>query len=72
METFADKENEPAVDNFNFRAGDRLTDLCTGEKCERAITTVTDSEIQRRNEARIPQNTKSQRPGVFKNTKSQV
>ena len=43
-------ENEQAVDHFNFRIEDLLTDL---------FTTVTEKEIQARNEARIPQNAKS-------------
>ena len=51
--------NKKAVDNFNFRTEDVLTDLFTDkEDSGRGITTVTDKEIQVRNEARIPQNTK--------------
>ena len=56
---FAGADNEKAVDNFNLRTEDLLTDLFTGkEDSGRGITTVTDKEIQARNEARLPQNTK--------------
>ena len=56
---FAGADNEKAVDNFNLRTEDLLTDLFTDkEDSGRGITTVTDKEIQARNEARIPQNTK--------------
>ena len=56
---FAGADNEKAVDNFNLRTEDLLTDLFTDkEDSGRGITTVTDTEIQARNEARIPQNTK--------------
>ena len=57
---FAGAENEQAVDNFNFRTEDLSTDLHVyiKEDSGRGITTVTHKEIQSRNEARIPQNTK--------------
>ena len=56
---FAGANNEKAVDNFNLRTQDLLTDLFTDkEDSGRGITTVSDKEIQARNEARIPQNTK--------------
>ena len=56
---FAGADNEKAVDNFNLRTEDLLTDLFTDkEDSGRGITTVTDKEIEARNEARKPQNTK--------------
>ena len=56
---FADADKEIAVDNFNLRTEDLFTDVFTDkEDSGRGITTVTDKEIQARNEARIPQNTK--------------
>ena len=56
---FAGADNEKAVDNFNLRTEDLLTDIFIDkEDSGRGITTVTDKEIQARNEARIPQNTK--------------
>ena len=57
---FACADNEKAVDNFILRIEDLLNDLFTDEEdAGRGITTVSDKEIQKRNEARIPQNTKS-------------
>ena len=57
--SFAGADNEKAVDSFNSRTEDLLTDLFTEkEDSDRGITTVTDKEIQARNEGRIPQNTK--------------
>ena len=51
---FAGADNEKAVDNFNLRTDDLLTDLFTHkEDSSRGITSVTDKEIQARNEARI-------------------
>ena len=62
---FAGADNEKAVDNFNLRTEDLLTDLFTDkEDSGRGITTATDKEIQARNEARIPQNTKRATSGV--------
>ena len=56
---FADADKEIAVYNFNLRTEDLFTDVFTDkEDSGRGITTVTDKEIQARNEARIPQNTK--------------
>ena len=56
---FVGADNEKTVDNFNLRTEYLLTDLFTDkEDSGRGITTVTDKEIQARNEARIPQNTK--------------
>lgn len=56
---FAGADNEKAVDNFNLRTEDLSTDLFTDkEDSGRGITTVTDKEIQARNEGRMPQNTK--------------
>ena len=56
---FAGANNEKAVDNFNLRSEDVLTDLFTDkEDSGRGITTVSYKEIQARNDARIPQNTK--------------
>ena len=56
---FAGADNEKAVDNFNLRTEDLLTDLFTDkEDSGRGITTVTDKGLQARNEARIPQDTK--------------
>ena len=56
---FADADNEKAVDNFNLRTEDLFTDVFTDkEDSGRGIITVSDKEIQARNEARIPQNTK--------------
>ena len=47
-------DNQQAVDNFNFRTEDLLTDHFTDkEDSGRGITTVTDKEIQARNEARL-------------------
>ena len=56
---FAGADKDKAVDNFNLRTEDLLTDpfIDKGDS-GRGITTVTDKEIQARNEARIPQNTK--------------
>ena len=55
---FVGANNEKAVDNFNLRTEDLLTDLFTDkEDSGRGITTVSDKEIQARNGARIPQNT---------------
>ena len=56
---FAGADNDKAVDNFNLRTEDLLTDLFIDkEDSGRGITTVTDNEIHARNEARILQNTK--------------
>ena len=56
---FADADNEKAVDNFNLRTEDLFTDVLTDKgDSGRGIITVSDKEIQARNEARIPQNTK--------------
>ena len=56
---FAGANNKKAVDNFSLRTEDLLTDLFTDkEDSDRGITTVSYKEIQARNEARIPQNTK--------------
>jgi len=56
---FADADNEKAVDNFNLRTEDLFTDVLTDkEDSGGGIITVSDKEIQSRNEARIPQNTK--------------
>ena len=56
---FADADNVKAVDNFNLRTEDLFTDVFTDKKDSgRGIITVSDKEIQARNEARIPQNTK--------------
>ena len=56
---FADADNEKAVDNFNLHTEDLFTDVFTDkEDSGRGIITVSDKEIQARNEARIPQNTK--------------
>ena len=56
---FAGANNKKALDNFNLRTEDLLTDLFTDkEDSDRGITTVNYKEIQRRNDARIPQNTK--------------
>ena len=56
---FAGAYNKKAVDNFNLRTEDLLMDLFTDqEDSGRGIATVTDKEIQARNEARIPHNTK--------------
>ena len=52
---FADADNEKAADNFNLRTEDLFTDK---EDSGRGIIAVSDKEIQARNEARIPQNTK--------------
>ena len=53
------QNNEKAVDNFNLRTEDLFTDLFTDkEDSGRGITSVSDKEIQARNEARIPRNTK--------------
>ena len=55
---FAGADNEKAVGNFNVRIEDLLTDLFKDrEDSGRGITSVSDKEIQARNEARIPQNT---------------
>ena len=49
---------EIAVDNFNLRTEDLFTNVFTDkEDSGRGIITVSDKEIQARNEARIPQNT---------------
>ena len=53
-------ENEQAVDNFNFRT-EHLPPTCMftdKEDSGRGISTRSYKEIQSRNEARIPQNTK--------------
>ena len=56
---FAGADNEKAVDNFNLRTEDLLTDVFTDkEDFGQGIITVSDKEIQARNGARIPQNTK--------------
>ena len=56
---FAGADNEKAVDNFNLRTEDLLTDVFTDkEDSGRGIITVSEKEIQARNGARIPQNTK--------------
>ena len=56
---FAAADNEKAVDNFNLRTEDLLADVFTDkEDFGRGIITVSDKEIQARNGARIPQNTK--------------
>ena len=56
---FAGADNDQTVDSCNFRTEVLLPDLATDkEDSQRGITTVTDTEIQARNEARIPQNTK--------------
>ena len=53
---FAGANNEKAVDNYNLRTEDILTDLFTHkEDSGKGVTAVTDKEIQARNEARIPQ-----------------
>ena len=55
---FAGADNEQAVDNFNLRTADLLINLFTDkEDSSRGITTVTDKEIQARNEARTLQYT---------------
>ena len=55
----AGADNEKAVNNFNLRTKDLLTDVFTDkEDSGRGIITVSDKEIQARNGARIPQNTK--------------
>ena len=57
--SFAGADNEQAVDNFNFRTEDLLTDLFTDkENSGRGSSTIIEKETQSRNEARIPQNTK--------------
>ena len=54
---FAGADNEKAVDNFNLRTEDLLTDFFSDiEDSSRGIIVVTDTEIQARNEERIPQN----------------
>ena len=54
---FAGADNEKAVDNFNLRTDHLLTDLFSDiEDYGRGIIFVTDTEIQVRNEERIPQN----------------
>ena len=59
LSLFVGADNEKAVDNFNLHNADLLTDLLRDrEDSVQWITTVTDKEIQARNEARIPQNTK--------------
>ena len=59
LNLFAGANNEKVVDNFNLRTEDLLTDLFTDkEDPGRGITTVSYKEIQARNDARIPQNTK--------------
>ena len=63
---FADKENKPAIGNFNLCTENGLANLFTEEKSGRAITPVTDKEIHRGNEAR------SQRPEVFESEISQM
>ena len=55
---FADRENEPAIDNFDLCTKNGLADLFTEEKFGRGITAVTDKEICKRNEAKIPLNSK--------------
>ena len=56
---FADTDDEKVVDNFNLRTDDLFKDVFTDkENSGRGIITVSDKEIQARNEARIPQNTK--------------
>ena len=56
---FVGADNKKAVENFNLRTEDLLTDLFTPEEDSgQGITTVTDEEIQARNEARIPQSTR--------------
>ena len=48
---FADANNEKAVNNFNLRTEDLLTDLFTDkEDSGRGITTVSDKEIQAKQE----------------------
>ena len=54
---FAGAENEQAVDNFNFRTEDLSTDLHVYRQ-RRFRARDHYKEIQSRNEARIPQNTK--------------
>ena len=59
--SFVGAHNERTVENFNFRTKDPSTDLhvyTDKEDSGRGITIVTETEIQSRNEARIPQNTK--------------
>ena len=56
---FAYTDNEKVVDNFNLRTDDLFKDVFTDkEDSGRGIITVSDKEIQARNEAKIPQNTK--------------
>ena len=43
---FADKENEPAINNFNLCAEDGLAGLFTEAKSGRSITAVKDKEIR--------------------------
>ena len=66
----ADKENEPAIDNFNICTENGLAGPFTEEKSGRGITAVTDKEIRRRNEERISQTTN--KPKVFENGISQM
>ena len=62
---FAVANNEEAVDDYNLRTKDLLTERFTHKEdsCQ-GITTVTHKEIQTRYEARIPQSTKGQLHGV--------
>ena len=54
---FAGADKEKAVDNFNSRTEELLTDLFSDiEDSGRGIIFVTDTEIQARNEERTPQN----------------
>ena len=55
--SFAGAENEQAVDNFNFRTEDLSTNLHVYRQ-RRFRARDHYKEIQSRNEARIPQNTK--------------
>ena len=55
--SFADANNKQAVNNFNFRADDLSTDLHVYRQ-RRFRARDHYKEIQSRNEARIPQNTK--------------
>ena len=56
-------DNEQAVDNFNFRTEDLSTDLHVYRqrrfRARDHYNTITDKEIQSRNEARLPQNKKN-------------
>ena len=55
---FEDKENEPAIGNFNLCTENGLADLFPEEQSGRGITAVTDKEICRINGAKTPLNSK--------------